>query len=107
MKIRLFTDSDLPLLADLTVETFRPFYEDYVRSLLGEESFQHQHGNWKQDYRNPLPGDSSQFLKSTGGLADSLLGNYATNRSMVKSFFSLSLRYTVAIDGVTNCAISP
>jgi|SRR5665213_452681 len=55
MKIRLFTDSDLPLLADLTVETFRPFYEDYVRSLLGEEIFQHQHGNWKQDYRDQLP----------------------------------------------------
>lgn len=55
MLVRPFTASDLPLLIDLTIETFRPFYEGYVRELLGEEVFQHQHGEWERDYRLELP----------------------------------------------------
>jgi ribosomal protein S18 acetylase RimI-like enzyme len=55
MNIRTCTAADLPQLIDLTVETFRPFYEDYVRSLLGAEIFQHQHGNWEQDYHVEVP----------------------------------------------------
>ena len=55
MSIRQFRDSDLPALIELTIETFRPFYEEYVRPLLGEEVFQHQHGHWVQDYREDLP----------------------------------------------------
>jgi ribosomal protein S18 acetylase RimI-like enzyme len=42
-------------LIDLTIETFRPFYEGYVHPLLGDEVFQHQHGQWEQDYRDEVP----------------------------------------------------
>lgn len=55
MHIRPFEDSDLPTVIDLTIETFRPFYEGYVHALLGEEIFRHQHGEWEQDYRNDVP----------------------------------------------------
>lgn len=55
MLIRPFVNTDLPVIIDLTIETFRPFYEVYVRTLLGEELFAHQHGEWEQDYRNDLP----------------------------------------------------
>jgi ribosomal protein S18 acetylase RimI-like enzyme len=55
MNIRSFTDSDLPAVMDLVIETFRPFYEGYVRSLLGDEIFLHQHGRWEQDYRDDVP----------------------------------------------------
>ena len=51
MILRPFEDSDLQALIDLTIETFRPFYEDYVHPLLGDELFRHQHGHWQQDYR--------------------------------------------------------
>jgi ribosomal protein S18 acetylase RimI-like enzyme len=53
--IRPFEDSDLQRVIDLTIETFRPFYEGYVRPLLGEELFHHQHGMWEQDYRDDIP----------------------------------------------------
>ena len=55
MFIRPFADSDLSTLIELTIETFRPFYDVYVRALLGEEIFRHQHGEWEQDYRNDVP----------------------------------------------------
>jgi ribosomal protein S18 acetylase RimI-like enzyme len=55
MHIRPFVDSDLQPLTDLTIQTFRQFYEDYVHLLLGEEVFRHQHGQWEQDYRDELP----------------------------------------------------
>jgi ribosomal protein S18 acetylase RimI-like enzyme len=55
MYIRPFADSDLQGLIDLTIETFRPFFEDYVHPLLGDDVFQHQHGNWEQDYRDEVP----------------------------------------------------
>ena len=55
MYIRPFAVSDLPTIIDLTIETFRPFYEGYVRPLLGEEIFAHQHGAWEQDYRDDVP----------------------------------------------------
>ncbi len=55
MRIRPFTDSDLPTLIDLTIAAFRPFYEDYVHPLLGDEVFSHQHGQWEQDYRDEVP----------------------------------------------------
>jgi ribosomal protein S18 acetylase RimI-like enzyme len=55
MRIRPFTEPDLPGLVDLTIDTFRPFYEDYVHPLLGDEVFAHQHGRWEQDYRDEVP----------------------------------------------------
>jgi ribosomal protein S18 acetylase RimI-like enzyme len=55
MLIRPFVESDLSTIIDLTVETFRPFYEDYVQPLMGNETFRHQHGEWVQDYRDDIP----------------------------------------------------
>lgn len=55
MNIRPFRDSDLPEIIDLAVETFRPFYEGYVRALLGDELFLHQHGQWEKDYHDDVP----------------------------------------------------
>jgi ribosomal protein S18 acetylase RimI-like enzyme len=55
MRVRPFVDSDLQTLIDLTIETFRPFYEGYARPLLGDEVFHHQHGQWEQDYRTEVP----------------------------------------------------
>jgi len=55
MFLRPFVDSDLQELIDLTIETFRPFYEDYVHPLLGDEVFRHQHGHWEQVYRVEVP----------------------------------------------------
>jgi ribosomal protein S18 acetylase RimI-like enzyme len=55
MIIRPYRDPDLPALIDLTIEAFRPFYEGYVRGLLGDDIFEHQHGQWEQDYRDDVP----------------------------------------------------
>jgi ribosomal protein S18 acetylase RimI-like enzyme len=55
MDIRPFEDRDLPCLVEITLHTFRPFYENYVRPLLGEDVFRHQHGQWEQDYREQVP----------------------------------------------------
>lgn len=55
MHIRPFRVSDLSTLVDLTVEVFRPFYQDYVHALLGDEIFAHQHGEWEQEYRDDIP----------------------------------------------------
>jgi ribosomal protein S18 acetylase RimI-like enzyme len=54
MFLRSFVESDLQTLIDLTIETFRPFYEEYVHPLLGDELFRHQHGQWEQDYRDQV-----------------------------------------------------
>lgn len=55
LEIRTFAPSDLPRLVDLTIETFRPFYEGFVRRTLGDELFELHHGDWEQDYRSELP----------------------------------------------------
>lgn len=55
MHIRPLEVDDFPATLDLLVETFAPFFEGYVRLLLGEEVFQHQHGHWVEDYRDELP----------------------------------------------------
>ncbi len=55
MRIRAFTPQDLAALTDLTIETFRPFYEDSFRTLVGEAVFANQHGDWRDDYRREIP----------------------------------------------------
>ncbi|UAJ81555.1 GNAT family N-acetyltransferase [Leifsonia sp. ZF2019] len=55
MQIRDFDAADTGALVDLTIETFRPFYEDFVRPLFGDAIFAHQHGRWEQDYRDEVP----------------------------------------------------
>jgi ribosomal protein S18 acetylase RimI-like enzyme len=54
MLIRSFIEPDLARLTDLTIETFRPFYEDSFRPLVGEVVFANQHGNWRDDYRKQV-----------------------------------------------------
>ncbi|MEU0043202.1 GNAT family N-acetyltransferase [Streptomyces werraensis] len=56
MRIRAYTPQDLAALTDLTIETFRPFYEDSFRPLVGEAVFANQHGDWRDDYRREVPG---------------------------------------------------
>jgi ribosomal protein S18 acetylase RimI-like enzyme len=56
MLIRPFVTHDLSSLAELTIETFRPFYEDSFRPLVGEVIFANQHGNWRDDYRRQVAG---------------------------------------------------
>lgn len=55
MEIRPFADGDLQPVVELTIETFRPFYEQTVPEMMGEEIFAHQHGHWEQDYRDEVP----------------------------------------------------
>lgn len=54
MLIRAFVQHDLAPLTELTIETFRPFYEDSFRPLVGEVVFANQHGNWRDDYRKQV-----------------------------------------------------
>lgn len=54
MRIRAFTPHDLAPLTELTIATFRPFYEDSFRPLVGEAVFAVQHGNWREDYREQM-----------------------------------------------------
>ncbi len=55
MLIRPFVQRDLARLIELTIETFRAFYEDSFRRLMGEIVFANQHGNWRDDYREQVP----------------------------------------------------
>jgi ribosomal protein S18 acetylase RimI-like enzyme len=55
MRIRECVHADLPALVELTVETFRPLFEDQVRPAYGDELFDLHHGRWQQDYRDEIP----------------------------------------------------
>ena len=55
MRIRPFTEADGPVLVELTVETFRPLFEDQIRPAYGEELFALHHGRRQQDYRDEIP----------------------------------------------------
>lgn len=54
MLIRAFTQHDLAPLTELTIDTFRPFYEESFRPLMGEAVFAVQHGNWRDDYHKQV-----------------------------------------------------
>ncbi|CAM5511551.1 GNAT family N-acetyltransferase [Streptomyces pilosus] len=56
MHIRAFTPHDLIPLTELTIDTFRPFYEESFRPLVGEAVFANQHGDWRDDYRRQVAG---------------------------------------------------
>ncbi|MEV0829337.1 GNAT family N-acetyltransferase [Nonomuraea rubra] len=56
MRIRPFVQPDLARLIELTIETFRPFYEDHFRPLVGDVVFANQHGAWRDDYREQVAG---------------------------------------------------
>ncbi|HEU4426622.1 MAG TPA: GNAT family N-acetyltransferase, partial [Pilimelia sp.] len=54
MRIRSFVQRDLARLIELTIEAFRPFYEDHFRPVVGDAVFANQHGNWRDDYRTQV-----------------------------------------------------
>ncbi|MBW1599814.1 GNAT family N-acetyltransferase [Streptomyces sp. JJ38] len=54
MLIRAFVPQDLARLTELTINVFRPFYEDCFRPLVGEEVFARQHGDWRGDYHRQV-----------------------------------------------------
>ena len=56
MDIRPLTPQDLPVLLELTIDTFEPFYEHSFRPLVGDIVFTNRHGNWREDYRRHLAG---------------------------------------------------
>ncbi|MDG9688696.1 GNAT family N-acetyltransferase [Streptomyces mutabilis] len=56
MLIRAFHRHDLVPLTELTIDTFRPFYEESFRPLVGEVVFANQHGDWREDYRRQVAG---------------------------------------------------
>jgi ribosomal protein S18 acetylase RimI-like enzyme len=57
MRIRTFQPSDEHDLAELTIETFRPFYEHSFPAMVSHDAdlVIHQHGQWEQDYRDEIP----------------------------------------------------
>lgn len=55
MHIRPFQPSDLPTLVDLTIEVFGPFYEQSFRTMVPSDVYEHQHGQWADDYRASVP----------------------------------------------------
>ncbi|WP_405603303.1 GNAT family N-acetyltransferase [Streptomyces sp. NBC_00081] len=54
MFIRPFAQRDQARLIELTIETFRPFFEGSFRPLVGDAIFTLQHGNWRDHYRKQV-----------------------------------------------------
>jgi hypothetical protein len=54
MLIRSFDESDRARLTELTIETFRPIFEDVYPALLGEVIFANQWANWRADYHTEI-----------------------------------------------------
>lgn len=56
MLVRSFDESDRTRLIDLTIEAFRPLFEDVYPTLVGEVVFANQWGNWRgAPGRGPRP----------------------------------------------------
>lgn len=56
MNIRAITPEDLPIVLDLTVATFGPFYETVYRNAVGDVVLANRHGDWREDYRRHVAG---------------------------------------------------
>ena len=56
MLIRSFDESDRTRLIDLTIETFRPLFEEVYPALAGAVVFANQWGNWREDYHTEVGG---------------------------------------------------
>jgi ribosomal protein S18 acetylase RimI-like enzyme len=56
MRIRAAVPDDIPTLVDLTIEAFRPLFEEHWPVLMDSVVFAHDHGRWEQDYREQVPG---------------------------------------------------
>lgn len=83
MLIRSFVPHDLARLTELTIETFRPFYEDSFRPLVGEVIFANQHGNWRDDYRKQVAElhDPSQHKYVAVAETDDAIAGYVAWRA--------------------------
>lgn len=55
MQLRTYRDDDFDRVLALTIEVFGPSKESF-RDQLGDTVFTHQHGNWRDDYRDELAG---------------------------------------------------
>lgn len=55
MHLRECHQSDLSTLIDLTIETFRPLFEQDLPGLMSPAVFDHDHGEWQADYRKEVP----------------------------------------------------
>lgn len=55
MLIRPFQPTDLQKLIELTINTFRPFYEVDALRMMGADLLQLHHGQWETDYRHEVP----------------------------------------------------
>ncbi|MDX3694229.1 GNAT family N-acetyltransferase [Streptomyces europaeiscabiei] len=55
MLIRAFVPDDLARLTQLTIDTFRPFFEDSVGTLLDGLVLATLHADWRDDYREQVP----------------------------------------------------
>ena len=55
MNFREITASDLPTLINLTIETFRPFFEEHLPRLVNPKVLAHDHGAWEAAYRLEVP----------------------------------------------------
>jgi ribosomal protein S18 acetylase RimI-like enzyme len=55
MNIRDALTSDLSGLVELTIEAFRPLYEQHLPDQLSPQVFEHDHAAWEDDYREEVP----------------------------------------------------
>ncbi len=78
MKIRSFRATDLPILIDLTIEVFGPFYERSFRSMVPADVYLHHHGSWADDYRTSVPQlhepSAGKVVAVASGDRDEILG---------------------------------
>jgi ribosomal protein S18 acetylase RimI-like enzyme len=78
MRVRTFVKHDLARLTALTIDTFRPFYEDHFRPTVGDAVFANQHGDWRGDYRTQVAGlhDPSQHKHVAVAETDDVIAGY-------------------------------
>lgn len=66
MRIRNAQPSDVPALTNLTIDAFRPLFEEHLPLEIGRTVFTHDHGHWQDDYRRQIPGllepDKDRFV---------------------------------------------
>src|SRR4051812_40611354 len=66
VNIREFRSADLPALVDLTIEAFRPLFQQHLPDQLSRTVFAHDHGDWEGDYRKEVPtfvdSDNGRFI---------------------------------------------
>lgn len=80
MFIRPSQPADLQTLIDVTIDTFRPFYEIDALRMMGPDLLQHHHGQWEADYRREVPtfhNPSANRHVAVAEIADQIAGYIA------------------------------